>query len=83
MTGWMKALLIGGGATAGAVAIVAAVYFGLPYFQKKAAPAPTAHISATSPDFTKAAYQVDANGNLVLDSNGNPVPFTGRFIRAT
>ncbi len=50
----------------------------MPYFQKPAAPAPsTAAITSSSPDFTKAAYEVDANGNLVLDSNGDPVPVTG------
>ncbi|MEI9990601.1 MAG: DUF5979 domain-containing protein [Rhizomicrobium sp.] len=78
MTGWMKALLIAGGTAAGAAVIAAAVYFGLPYLQQKAPPAAHAPVtSSTSPDFTKTAYQVDSSGNLVLDSNGNPVPFTG------
>jgi len=78
MTSWLKALLIAGGTAAGAAAIAAAVYFGLPYIQQKAPAAAQAPVtSSTSPDFTKTAYQVDSSGNLVLDSNGDPVPFTG------
>ncbi|MEJ0027653.1 MAG: DUF5979 domain-containing protein [Rhizomicrobium sp.] len=78
MTGWMKALLIAGGTAAGAAVIAAAVYFGLPYLQKKAPAVALAPVtSSTSPNFTKTAYQVDSSGNLVLDSNGDPVPFSG------
>lgn len=77
MTSWMKALLIGGASAAGVAVVAAAVYFALPYFQKSAPPQRAATISSSSPDFTKAAYQVDSSGNLVLDSNGNPVPVTG------
>lgn len=78
MTGWMKALLIAATSATGAAAVAAGVYFGLPYLQQKTLAAPPAAVtSSTSPDFTKSAYQIDSNGNLVLDSNGDPVPFTG------
>jgi uncharacterized repeat protein (TIGR01451 family) len=75
MKSWLQYLLIGGGSAA---AIAAAVYFGAPNLKKPASTPPAAATtSSTSPDFTKTPYKVDSSGNLALDSNGNPVPFTG------
>ncbi|MEJ1970002.1 MAG: hypothetical protein WDN03_15425 [Rhizomicrobium sp.] len=75
MTGWLRYLLIGG---ASAAAVAAVVYFGAPYLRHTLAPPPpAATTSSPSSDFTKAAYKVDSSGNLLLDSSGNPVPFTG------
>ncbi|MEI9886714.1 MAG: DUF5979 domain-containing protein [Rhizomicrobium sp.] len=76
MTNWLRYLLIGGGSAA---VLAVAGYFGVSYLNRTPSPPPpsAATTTATSPDFTKTAYKVDSSGNLVLDSNGDPVPFTG------
>ncbi len=78
MTGWLKTLLIGAASTAAVAAVAATAYFGIPYVRHMlGAPPPAGPSSPQSPDFTKTAYKLDASGNPVLDSNGDPVPVSG------
>ncbi len=77
MTGWLKTLLIGAASTAAVAAIAAAAYFGIPYVRHMLSAPPPGSSRAQSQDFTKTAYRLDASGNPVLDSNGDPVPVTG------